>query len=83
MADWIETLGDVIFHIAEPFMDSSRPKRLVGVVFAAITTFAVIGTAIAISLGTNLDPIGYFVLIPLLLTTSSIACYCFVSDRGQ
>ena len=83
MADWIDTLGDVIFHIAEPFMDSTRRKRLVGIVFAAITTFAVIGTLIAVSLGTNLDPVGYFVLIPLLLTTSSIACYCFVTDRGQ
>ncbi len=83
MADWIDTLGDVIFHIAEPFMDSTRPKRLVGIAFAAITTFAVIGTLIALWLGTNLNPVGYFVLIPLLLLTSSISCYCFVTDRRQ
>jgi hypothetical protein len=83
MADWIDNLGDVIFHIAEPFMHSTRPKRLLGIVLAAITAFAVIGTLIAVSLDTKLDPVGYFVLIPLLLTTSSIACYCFVTDRGQ
>lgn len=75
MADWIDTLGDVIFHNAEPFMDSITPKRLVGIVFAGITAFAAIGTLVAVSLGTILDPVGYFVLIPLLLTTSSIA-YC-------
>ena len=67
------TLGDLIFHIAEPFMDSTRPMRLVGIVFATITAFAVIGTLLAVSLGTNLDSVGYFVLIPLLLTTSLIA----------
>lgn len=83
MADWIDTLGDLIFHIAEPFMDSTRPMRLVGIVFATITAFAVIGTLLAVSLGTNLDSVGYFVLIPLLLTTSLIASYCFLSDRGQ
>ncbi len=82
MTDWIDTLGDVIFRIAEPFMDSTRPKRLVGVVSAAITAFAVIGTLIAVSLGTILEPAGYFILIPLLITTSSIACYCFLTDRG-
>jgi hypothetical protein len=83
MADWIGTLGDVIFHIAEPFMDSSRPKRLIGAVFAAITTFAIIGTFVAVWQGTKLNPVGYYVLIPLLLTTSSIACYCFLTDRSH
>ncbi|XZE37159.1 hypothetical protein SH501x_002762 [Pirellulaceae bacterium SH501] len=83
MVDWIDTLGDVIFRIAEPFIDSTRPKRLVGIVFAAITAFALIGTSIAIWRGNNLDPVGYFVLIPLLLLTSSIACYCFLTDHGQ
>jgi hypothetical protein len=83
MADWIDTLGDVIFRIAEPLMDSTRPKRLVGIVFAAITALAVVGTSIAMWRGNNLDPVGYFVLIPLLLLTSLIACYCFITDHGQ
>lgn len=83
MADCNDTVGDMIFHIAEAFMETTRPKRLVGIVFASITAFVVIGTLIAVSLGTNLDPVGYFVLIPLLLTTSSIACYCFLTDRDQ
>jgi len=37
MADWIDTLEDVIFRIAEPFIDSTRPKRLVGIAFVAVT----------------------------------------------
>ena len=83
MADWIDTLGDAIFHIAEPFIEFTRPKRLIGISFVAITVFAVIGTLTAIALGTNLAPFGYFVLIPFLLTTTSITCYCFLTDRSQ
>ncbi len=83
MADWIDTLGDLMFHIAEPFMNSSRPKRLVGIGFVYITAFAVIGTLIAVWLGANLNPVGYIILVPVLLLTASIACYCFLTDRGQ
>lgn len=83
MVDWIATLGDAIYYIAEPFMDCSRPRRLVAVVFAALTTFAILGTIIALALGAVLDPLGYFCLIPALLLTSSISCYCFITDRSQ
>ena len=83
MIDWIQTLGDAIFHIAELFMDFTRPKRLVGIWFAAITAFGVIGAFIAVLLGTNLDPLGFFVVIPLLLISSAIASYCILTDRAQ
>lgn len=83
MADWIDTLGDAIFRIAEMFMDADRPKRLVGVKCVAITAFVAIGTLAAVALGTNLAPIGYIVLIPALLTTTAIAVYCFLTDRDR
>ena len=83
MVDWIDTLGDAIFRIAESFMDSNRPKRLVGVAFGAITAFGAIGTLAAVALGANLAPAGYFVLIPALLTTTVITGYCFITDHAQ
>ena len=81
MVDWIDTLGDAIFQIAQSFMDSNRPKRLVGIAFAAITAFGAIGTLAAVALGANLGPTGFLVLIPALLTTSSIAGYCLSTNR--
>jgi hypothetical protein len=83
MADWIDTLGDAIFCIAEHFMDTSRPKRLLGVSFVAVTAFGTFGTLIAIARGANLSPVGYYVLIPLFLTTAMVAIYCFITDRVQ
>ena len=64
MADRIDTLVDAIFHIAEPAMESTRPKRLIVISFVAITVFAVLGTLTAIALGPNLAPFGNFVLNP-------------------
>jgi hypothetical protein len=83
MSDWIDILGDAIFRIAELFMINDRPKRLVGVIFVAITAFGAIGTLIAVTLGAYLAPNGYFVLIPALMTTTAIAGYCFLTDRSQ
>lgn len=81
MADWIDTLGDAIFQIAQSFMDSNRPKRLVGIAFIAITAFGMIGTLAAVAFGANLELTGYSILIPALLTTTSIVLYCFLTDR--
>jgi len=83
MADWIDTIGDAIFRIAESFMDTDRPKRLVGVAFVVITAFGTIGTLATVALGANLAPTGYYVTIPALLTTSAIAGYCFLTDRAR
>lgn len=83
MSDWIDILGDAIFRIAESFMITDRPKRLVGVIFVAVTAFGAIGTLIAVALGANLAPNGYFVLVPALMTTTAIAGYCFLTDRAQ
>lgn len=83
MADWIDTLSDAIFQIAQPFMDPKRPKRLIGVSCLALTAFGVTGTLIAVALGTKLAAIGYLLVIPLLLTTTAIACYCFLTDNDQ
>lgn len=83
MADWIDILGDAIFRIAEFFMDSNRPRRLFAVIFAAITTFGVIGTLFALALGANLAPTGFYILIPALLATTTIAVYCFLTDGTQ
>ena len=83
MADWIDTLADAIFHSAERFMNSGRPKHLVGVWFVAITVFGTLGTLIAIARGTILAPVGFYVLIPVLLATATVATYCFVTEHSQ
>jgi hypothetical protein len=51
MADWTDTLADAVFQIAQSFMDSNRPKRLVGIAFIAITAFGMIGTFAAVAFG--------------------------------
>ena len=83
MADWIDTLGDVIFRIAGSFVDAERPKRVIGIAFAAITAFGTIGTLAAIALGVKLAPAGYFVFLPALLMTTAVAGYCFWTDRAR
>jgi hypothetical protein len=81
MADWIDTLGEAIQRVTESFMDSDRPRQLVGTIFAGLTAFLLLGTVIALWLGTKLDPVGYYFLIPIVLVSASIAIYCFVTDR--
>jgi hypothetical protein len=80
MADWIDTLSETVFRVTELFLDSDRPKRMVGIVFASLTAFGIIGTLIAICLGTKLDPLGCYFLIPVLLASTSISVYCLVTD---
>ncbi len=81
MADWIDLLGDVIFQVAGSLMDTSRPKRLVGIWLAAVVTFGTIGLLAAFLLGARLDPLGFYVFIPALMITAAIAGYCFLADR--
>lgn len=83
MADWIDYLGDAIFRTAEFFMNSERPKRSLGILFVALTVFGAVAILAAIAWGANVALAGYYVVVPLLLTTASIAGYCFLTDRSQ
>lgn len=83
MANWIETLGDAIFQIANYFTATERPRRLLGVFSAAVTAFGAIGTLVAVVSGIKLDPAGYIILIPALLATTAIAAYCLLTDRTR
>jgi hypothetical protein len=82
MTDWTDILGDTISQIAQSFMDSNRPKRLIGVAFIAITAFGILGTCIAVACVGNLGAAGFSLLIPTLIATTLIALYCFATDRG-
>lgn len=83
MTDWIDVLGDAIFGVADLFMGTGRPKRVIGISLIAITVFVVIGTLIAVWLGANLAPAGYIVLAPTLLVTTTVASYCLLTDRAR
>jgi|GEM_PF-2857717 hypothetical protein len=81
MSDWVDLLTETVFRAAELLTGSDRPKRIIGFAFAAITVFGILGTLIAIYIGTKLSPVGYYVLVPALLLSSAISVYCFVTDQ--
>ncbi|MEZ6093255.1 MAG: hypothetical protein R3C03_03310 [Pirellulaceae bacterium] len=80
MADWVDALGEAFFRVTELFIDTERPRRSAGIVFAMLTAFGILGTLVAVYLGPKLDPVGYYILIPMLLASAAIAVYCFVTD---
>ena len=79
MADWIDVIGDAVFHVAGSLVKDRTPKQTVGIIFGALAAFILIGTIVAIWIGTELDPIGWFVLIPCLLVCISVSLYCLVT----
>lgn len=81
MSDWVDLLAETVFRATELFTGSSRPKRIIGLTFAAITIFGILGTLIAIYIGNKLPPVGYYVLVPALLLSSAISVYCFVTEQ--
>jgi hypothetical protein len=81
MSDWVDILAETIFRATELLTGSDRPKRIIGITFAAITIFTILGTLIAIYIGTELPPVGYYILVPALLLSSAISVYCFATDQ--
>ena len=81
MSDWVDLLAETVYRATELLTGSGRPKRILGLTFAAITIFGILGTLIAIYIGTELSPVGYYVLVPALLLSSAISVYCFVTDQ--
>ena len=82
MTDWVDAFGDAVFQIASSLTDDRTPKQIVGIVFAALTAFFVIGTVVALWLGTKLVPVSWFIAVPMLLISISISIYCLVFGRN-
>ncbi len=82
MADWVDALGDAVYQVASSIVNDRTPKQIVGIVFGALATFLVIGTIVSLWMGVKLDPVGWFIAVPLLLICATISVYCLLPWRS-
>jgi hypothetical protein len=83
MSDWVDTVADVIFQVADMAAHPRNTKQLVATVCAAFASFFAITTIVSWVLGFPLPVGGLALILPTILFLLAIAGYCVLTDRGN
>jgi len=80
MPDWFQSLGDAVIHAALRLCENRTPRQIVGIFSVSLAALMVAGTVLAVAIGRELAPIGWYFVIPATIVLFCVSIFCFTSD---